>query len=139
MQNKATVSCPNCSHKFVPEKEDLRKLDKQAFIDEILKSDENCFRYTGVPLHCMQYTIELTQQLNLLNCCMVIKYVIRNDDEHCGVESIGGSRGRRVCAYVFAEKYASEVGPPNGSAPSPTGNPGSATDGHSIYYLSYVT
>ena len=49
MQNKATVSCPNCSHKFVPKKEDLKKLDKQAFIDEILKSDENCFRYTGVP------------------------------------------------------------------------------------------
>ena len=57
---------------------------------------------------------------------------------------IGGSRGRRRRAppnrinffhfhIRFCRKvYASEVGapPPNGSAPPPTGNPGSATATH---------
>ena len=47
--NKATISCPNCSHKFIPARESTKQLEKQAFVDEILISDASCFRYTGVP------------------------------------------------------------------------------------------
>ena len=36
-------------HKFTPKTDEIKKLGKQGFVDEILKLDANCFRYTAVP------------------------------------------------------------------------------------------
>lgn len=43
------VKCPSCSTCFKPTKKERALLKRQDFVDEIQKSDENCFRYTGFP------------------------------------------------------------------------------------------
>ena len=46
-----------CCHKFTPKTDELKKLEKQGFVDEILQSQENCFGYTGVPTIAALYAI----------------------------------------------------------------------------------
>jgi hypothetical protein len=42
------VKCPRCEYKFMPTKEERKKLKREDFVGEIISSDKSCFRYTGV-------------------------------------------------------------------------------------------
>lgn len=47
--SSSDVTCPSCQTAFKLSAEQKKKLRRQDFIDEVIASDENCFRYTGVP------------------------------------------------------------------------------------------
>ena len=46
---KEKVSCPGCDLTFELKDKDINRTQRHRFTQEILRSDETCFRYTGVP------------------------------------------------------------------------------------------
>ena len=52
-KSNGPVTCPKCYHKFSPTLAERKRLRRMDFINEVRKSDSNCFLYTGIPSSAM--------------------------------------------------------------------------------------